>query len=213
MMKHKHYSTGLIIPVLAALFVFHPDMELLAQVQDQLPSADLASKEEIAEGFFRQQITPLNNRAFYFEVLVPKDWDSRPFEVSKSDIAEAETGKSTVRLALMTPNAAREGPPLIEAHYMRVPQRVTLARFVDVLAQMFGGQIVVRQKGEFNGRTVEDALLKKNVEGVGTALTRVTASRRGEYIFVIASTCTEAQYPKYKKIFGLAAVSFNPSGK
>lgn len=213
MTKQKSYLTALITAVLTTLFALHSDMNLTAQVQDQLPAANLASAEEIGKGFFRQQITPLSDRKFYFEVLIPKDWDSRPFEVSKSDVAEAEAGKSTVRLALMTPNTAKEGPPMVEVHYMRVPERVTLARFVDVLTQLLGSQIVVRQKGEFNGRTVEDALLKKNVEGVGTALTRVTASRRGEYIFVIASTCTEAQYAKYKKTFALAAVSFNPAGK
>lgn len=72
--------------------------------------------------------------------------------------------------------------------------------------------ILARQTGEHNGRAMEEALLRRDSES-GAVLTRFTAYRRGDYIFVVAGTAAEDQYPKYKRTLALTAASFDSSVK
>jgi hypothetical protein len=180
------------------------------KVTDVLPFASLFSPEEIRSGFDRQRITPLGNDRLYFEILIPKDWDSRPLTVTKQQITNDDT--ELVPMAELTPTKGPENV-LVEVRYMRVPPQVALDTFVDSYVKAAKFVLVTRQKGDFNGRTVEDALLRMDTKEYGAILTRLTASRRGEYIFVVASSAPEKLYPKFKNVFGAAAVSFDPAGK
>ncbi len=179
-------------------------------VQDSLPYANLYTPDEIRQGFYNRQVTPFGDRAFYFEILIPKDWDSRPLTVTREQLAQDT--KTSVPMAEFAPHKGPENL-LIQVGYIRAPASVSLEHFVDVYAKAFGVQILARQRGEFSGRQVEDALFKKDTTNLGPMLIRFTASRRGELIFVVAGSTTEGQYQKYKRIFAAAAVSFNPSGK
>ncbi len=58
-----------------------------------------------------------------------------------------------------------------------------------------------------------DALLQKLGSEEETYLTRLTVSRQGEYLFLVAGSATKGEYPKWKRTFGAAAVSFAPTGK
>ena len=40
-----------------------------------------------------------------------------------------------------------------------------------------------------------------------------TVSRHGELIFMVASSCREAEYGKWKKIFGVATLGFEYAGR
>jgi hypothetical protein len=71
-------------------------------------------------------------------------------------------------------------------------------------------RILARQHGDYNEREVEDALLAKEAEDE-RELTRFTASRHGEYIFIVTGTAPEKLYPEYKRLFGISAVTFEPS--
>ena len=93
------------------------------------------------------------------------------------------------------------------------PERVTLERFLLVYAEKSGFQIVKRQRGDFDGRKVEEALLRMNSPKYGVMLTRLTVSRRGEYVFLIAGSCKEADYGKWRQPFAVASLSFDPRGK
>jgi hypothetical protein len=175
-----------------------------------LPVADLYKPDEIKEAFDRQKITPFDDPKFYFEILVPKNWDSRPHSVSKQDFEEAQAGKAMVGMAVFTPNSENEKDMIINVYFMRVPTRVQLADWMDIILKNMDCRVLARQRGEYNERVVEDALLEKDVEG--HVLTRFTASRHGDYIFVVSGSAAEEQYPKCKSIFGMAAVTFNPVG-
>ncbi len=186
-----------------------PPQQKKEKLQRLLPSDKLYTREEIRKGFINMRVTPFNDPKFYFEISVPKDWDSRPLEVTRQQLAEDD--KALVPMAKLTPNDEKENA-VIEVYYMRVPPHATLERLVNVFAEQTGATIVARQRGEFNQRKVEDALLRIDRD-FGSMLTRFTASRRGEFIFVVACSAPEAEYPKYKRMFGFAAVTFDPSGK
>jgi hypothetical protein len=102
---------------------------------------------------------------------------------------------------------------LVETRYIRVPDRVTLDRFMQVYVEKSGFEFVKRQRGDFDGRKVEDALLRMKSPKFGTMLTRLTVMRRGDYIFMVAGSCKESDYPKWRQAFAVASLSFNPVGK
>jgi hypothetical protein len=179
-------------------------------VQDLLPAVNLYTPEEMRKSFHWQHITPFGDRKFYFEILVHNDWDSRPLSVTRQQLAEDD--KALVPMAKLTPDGENENA-VIEVYYMRVPPHATLERFVNAFAEQTGSTIVVQQRGEFNERQVEDALLHMEIKDFGSTLTRITASRRGEFIFAVACSAPEAEYSKYKRIFGVAVVNFDPSGR
>ncbi|MBX9725422.1 MAG: hypothetical protein K2X81_28755, partial [Candidatus Obscuribacterales bacterium] len=98
--------------------------------------------------------------------------------------------------------------------YMRVQPGVSAEDFLLSFAKMTGAEIVLRQHADYNGRKAEDALLKKTATDTKKEMySRITTSKRGDYMFVISSTVPQADYEKWKRIFGIAAVSFNPCGK
>jgi hypothetical protein len=84
---------------------------------------------------------------------------------------------------------------------------------MEVYVEKAGFQFVKRQRGEFEGRQVEDALLRIDSPSLGRTLTRLTVSRRGDLIFMVAGSCREEEYGKWKQAFAVAALSFSPTGK
>ncbi len=202
--------TRLAVLFLLSLVLFIAGNLAAQENTDLLPVSDLATPDQLQAGYDRQQITPMGDKKFQFEILVPKDWDSQPFEVSKADVDEAEAGKSLLRMAVFTPKSQSE-QAVIETHFMRVPVGVELEIWMNKILELMDGEVLARQRGEYNERKVEDALLKKNSEN-GTVFMRFTASRHGDYILTVMSATPERDYDKFKRIFGLAAVTFDPTG-
>jgi hypothetical protein len=129
--------------------------------------------------------------------------------VSPKDLREDNA--SPVPMAEFRPTGDKS--VLIEARYVRVPQKISLDRFMVVYAEQAGFKFVKRQRGDFEGRKVEDALLRIESPVHGKTLTRLTVSRRGDFIFMVAGSCPERDYPKWKQTFAVAALSFSPTGK
>ncbi len=177
--------------------------------EDLLPSNNLFSKAEIAKDFVNGRIKPYNNPKLYFEIGIPKTWGSKPLQVGPEVLKD--DAHQLVPMARIEPNVNPDDAA-IEVSYVRAPPDATPAVFVQKFASAAHLTFVLKQQGEFNNRQVFDALL----EGQGShgpVYLRMTASRRDEYIFVVASFVLKSKYDKYKKVFGLAAVSFDPSGK
>jgi hypothetical protein len=174
-----------------------------------LPSKTLFTPAEIKSHFDRQKITPFGEPSLYFEIVVPKTWDSRHLDLPKDTLAH--DAEMLIPMAKLTPNDGDNA--VIEVQYIRAPPEVGLPTFMEKYVSAASFRFVKRERGEFNGREVEDALLEKQLADETTEWTRLTASRRGNYIFVVACSVPEKKYDKYKKIFGLAAVTFDPAGK
>ena len=68
----------------------------------------------------------------------------------------------------------------------------------------------LRQRGAFNGRQVEEALLRMEDPRLGAFLVRMTVSRRGDRIFLVACSAREAAFARWRRPFGAAVVSFAP---
>ncbi len=181
-----------------------------AKVQDLLPSGSLYSPEELHDNFGAQQFTPFGDRKFYFEILVPKGWESHLSDIDPDQLAQDK--ESPVTVAEFGPGGGVDDVG-IQVSYMRVPEQVGLDRFVADYAQKSNGTVVVQQKAEFKGGAAQDALLKVNAEDLGPMLTRATAFRRGDIVFIVTGGAVEEKYEKNKRLFGAVAANFNPSGK
>jgi hypothetical protein len=177
--------------------------------EDLLPHTNVVAPEVVEREYTNMRVTPYGDRRFYFELTVPRAFDSQPIQVSREDLRD--DAKSPVPMAEF--RVEGDQTVLIEARYVRVPERVSLDRFMAVYVEQSGFQFVKRQRGEFNGRQVEDALLRIQSPSLGKTLTRLTVSRRGELVFLVASSCPERDYPKWKRAFAVAALSFSPTGK
>jgi hypothetical protein len=181
-----------------------------ASVQDDLlPYLKVASPEELERDYATMRVTPYGDPKFYFEIAVPRGFESKPVQVSRQQLRE--DASTPVPMAEFAPGDDKT--VLIEARYVRAPQRVSLDRFMEVYAEQSGFEIVKRQRGEFEGRQVEDALLRVNSPELGKTLTRLTVSRRGDFIFMVAGSCRASDYPRWKRAFAVAALSFSPTGK
>lgn len=180
------------------------------QLKEYLASEGLYSSEEVRRDLDRVQARPLGNPRLTFAVLVPKGWEDRPLGVSKEQIAADR--EKPVPLLEMGPRGKGSKEAVLEVRYMRVAADVTLERFLLTYAHASGFEILGRLRGTFNGRAVEEALLRmKDPQGV-PYLTRLTVSRRGELLFMVAGSAREADFGKWRRPFGAAAVSFEPTG-
>jgi hypothetical protein len=179
-------------------------------VQDSLlPYASIITPAALERDYTNMRVTPYNDPRFYFELTVPRSFESQPLEVSLQQ--RREDSARPVPMAEFAPDGDKS--VLIEARYVRVPQKVTLDRFMAVYAEKSGFEIVRRQRGDFEGRKVEEALLRVTSPEFGKTLTRLTISRRGDLLFMVAGSCPEADYPRWKQAFAVAAISFSPTGK
>lgn len=186
-----------------------PRHEEAALQEDLLPYVDVVSPEVLERDHANMRVTPYGDRRFYFELTVPRAFESQPVQVRAQDLRD--DAKRPVPMAEFRIKGDRT--VLIEARYVRVPERVSLDRFMAVYVEQSGFHFVKRQRGEFSGRQVEDALLRIQSPTLGKTLTRLTVSRRGDLVFLVASSCLERDYPKWKRAFAVAALSFRPTGK
>ena len=188
----------------------HKDHKKEAAVQDDLlPYLKVAPPEVIKRDYVNMRVTPYNDPKFYFEVTVPTSFQNQPVKVTPQQLKEDSA--TPVPMAAFAPKDGRQ--VLIEARYVRVPEKVTLERFMAVYVEQSGFEFVKRLRGEFEGRQVEDALVRVKSPELGQTLTRITVSRRGDLVFIVAGSCPEDDYAKWKQAFAVAAISFSPTGK
>lgn len=177
-------------------------------LSELLPYSNLFSSEEIKSGFSRIHVRkPFGDTQLAVAVSAPNDFEEKPVELTKDELARDKL----VQIPLVVMNPKGNTDVHLEVRYIRASEDTNLNGFIRTYAQDSGLELVGRRPGEFNGRQVEDALLKTNDKSKGSStVTRLTASRHGDRIFLVASTCPEKDYSKWKKVFGFAAVSFAP---
>jgi len=173
-----------------------------------LPYRKVAPPRVLKEKYVNMRVTPYHDPKFYFEVAVPRSFKNQPVKVTREQLKNDSS--TPVPMAEFKP---KKDDVLIEARYVRVPKGVTLDRFMNVFAKESGFRFIERQRGTFEGRQVEDALLSIDSPSLGRTLTRLTVSRRGDLIFMVAGSCREEAYPRWKQAFAVAALSFSPTGK
>lgn len=183
-----------------------PSKESLALCEKLLPYGDLFSEQELQSRFKRALVEPLGDRDLSFAVLLPKDWSATSISVTKEQLAD--DAHMQIPLLAVSPLAPKP-EVLTQVRYMRVPEHVSPAQFVDVYARKFEAEVICRQHADIKNRQIEDALLKLKIDNLGDAYMRITASRRGERMFFIASSAPLKQYEIWKKTFAVSAVSFD----
>lgn len=181
-----------------------------AKIQEMLPYRDVSSPEEVQKNFRLQQFTPFGDKKFYFEILVPNGWESHLSDVDPDQVTHDKEG--AVQIADFEPGGGVDDVG-VQVSYMRVPEQTGLDRFMEDYVKKSGGAVLGRQQAEFKGHVVEDALLRVNNDDIGPMLTRVTALRHGEMIFIVTGGAAEEKYERYKRTFGAVAVTFEPLGK
>lgn len=215
------------ISVLAVTALWHLGTRVQAQARLQrpaaraaapvpeLPSANLYSPEEVRRELRLLQITPYDDPRFAFEVLAPAGWRTVDLSVTEDQLARDRD--AAVPMAVIAPGEA-EGAgvtgsiPVLEVAYLRAFPEEALAGVLERHLRPLGGEVLARQRAVFNGRSVEEVLLRAARPPHGTVLSRVTASRAGDLVFFVSGTAAEADYGRLRRPLGAAAVSFRPTG-
>ena len=177
--------------------------------EDLFPSTGVYTPADVGKNLSRQQLTPHGNSKLSFEILVPRGWQSEVSEIDPGQLAHDD--QSAVPMAGFYPSNADDA--WVEILYIRLPQDVSPSSFVDRMLSKDGGTLVARQAGNFNGRAVEEALVRADNEDLGQVLRRITVMRRGEFLFIVIGTAAEEAYAKYKRTLGVLATTFSPTGK
>ncbi len=180
-----------------------------ASPADLLPSAGLYTPGDVGKTLDRQQMTPHGNSKLSFEILAPKGWNSEVSEIDPGQLTHDD--QAPVPLAGIYPSNADDA--WVEILYIRLPENVSAASFLDGMLKKDGGTIVIRQASNFSGRAVEEALVRGDNEDLGPVLRRFTVLRQGEFLFIVIGTAAEPGYAKYKRNLGILAASFTPRGK
>lgn len=179
-----------------------------AKLRSLLPTTNLGSAADLAHNYVRLRITPFGDARFYFEIPVPTDWNSRPVQADPRELANDDKG--LVPWAFITPDSGAAGVAL-EVRYMRVPAQATLETFLTQYPKNAGFTVLGRQNGTFNGRVVAEALLRMETTDFGPVLTRLAVMRKGDRFLVVAGSAPEQVYAKYKNIFAVAIIGFDPA--
>lgn len=172
---------------------------------ERLPFRDLHSRDELARDFDRRRIHPFGGRGLSIDVVVPKLWEERPVAISRERILEDDR-----RLVPL----ARLGPPgrtdvFVEIQYVRLKSAGEPRRAIEMFAEDGDAELLAGQRGDFSGRTVDDALLRAG-DAKAPRLIRATASRHGDLVFLVVGSTPRDDYDEFKKTLATAAIGFLP---
>jgi outer membrane protein OmpA-like peptidoglycan-associated protein len=184
-----------------------PNSEEAAKNAKYLPTADLYSSDEIHKSFNLIRATPLGNADLHLELLIPTDWVEQKITLTADEVARDRQRQ----IALLTMSPPKQDQVVTEVRYQKLPATISAEDFLKLYVEKSGMEFVARQHGNFNGKSAEDALVRMHSPD-GNMFTRLTVARRGDYIFMLANSSPEEQYDQWKRIFGAAAVSFDPAG-
>lgn len=200
--------SSFVLPVPASSRAASPQAESV-KAKEELPFGDLFTPAELSKNFDSHQFTPFGESKFSLEILVPKGWEAHLSEVDPEQLAHDT--KAAVPMVEFYPSGADDVG--VQVLYMRVPGQGPLDRFMNDYAKNANGTILTRQKLEYKGRTLEDALLRTNDDSLGPLLSRVTAFRRGDIVFIFSGWGVDEKYEKNKRVFAAVLASLNPTGQ
>jgi hypothetical protein len=198
--------------VLGTLFLGATDArakETSAMSKDPF-ATEVYPPQETRRDFSLMGITPLDNKALYFELMVPKNWRSVPFTVP-GEVLEHD-GEQLVPIGRVAASD-KDYRVVIEVLYIRAPAETTPEQVLQAYAEASGFRILKKQKGSFNGRAVFEYFFERYAEHLEPVWSRVTASRRGDRIFVVSCSAPVKDWDKWRRTFATAVVSFDPKGE
>lgn len=172
-----------------------------------LVSGSLFSEEQLRQEFNNLTAAPFQREELAFSMLVPKDWRDNPLKVPAEIVTNA-----TVACVPLSEQLAPEDEPghaRIEVRYTKLDLVVRLPDWVEQFITTAGYKLLRHQHAVFNGREVEDNLVRV-LQGGKSYIARLTFSKHGERIFLVSGSAEEAHFNRYARIFGAAAVSFTP---
>lgn len=157
-------------------------------------------------------VVPYDLPRYAFRIRVPADFRWRRFDLTRAE--RADDDKRPLPMAEFGPPAtdpAQANRVLIEARYVRVPQHVPLARFVSVYAEQAGFGLVESLPRRYGGEDLHEALLHARSDELGDYYIRLSARRRGDLIFLCASSVVVNEYPAWRSTLAVVAASFTPT--
>ncbi len=178
------------------------DMDNLA------PFDKLYTPEEIKKGFSNLSTTPFGREDLALSLLVPNDWRDIPVKVPRALAENPEA--DFVPLTRQQAPEDRDGHASIEVRYIKVPIEVDLSDWVTFYLEGASLKPLLRRPGVYNGRPVDEAVVRVLQMGKDDYVARFTFSRHGDKIFLVVGSALADFYNENARIFGLAAVSFTP---
>lgn len=159
-------------------------------------------ENELRYGFLATTIIPAFDHSLAFSFFVPRGWQQRTVTITKDQLAA--DGVTPVQIAEFA-DAAVPGVA-VEISYLRSGD-VNLEGVIDARAAVMNATVMLRTRGEFDGRGFAEALLRDTPPGSGPRLVRVRATTDGALVFVIAAGAPETLYPRYKRALAVAVIS------
>ncbi|MBY0549162.1 MAG: OmpA family protein, partial [Candidatus Obscuribacterales bacterium] len=123
---------------------------------EMLPYANLYSSQDLKTNFNKMTFKPLGDPALSFEVLAPTDWEEDPVELTAAQLEQDRMVQ--IALAGLTPKD--NDNVRLEVRYLRAADDTNLGGFVKAFASKNNLELLGRQPADFNGRQVEDVLLR-----------------------------------------------------
>ncbi|SMC24377.1 hypothetical protein SAMN02746041_01976 [Desulfacinum hydrothermale DSM 13146] len=194
-----------IFMMLVVLFFHVPLRSATLDPEKFLPIKHLYTDQELQELFYNMHFRPLERDDLAFSMLVPKDWEGTPIRISKEELGQESA--SLLSVAKLIAPEEEKGLASIEVWYCKLPFEVNIKDWVDFYLKGSGLQVLLRRVGTYNGRKVEEVLARFEQEGQ-SYLARLTFSRHGSRLFLIACSALETSFQHYARVFSAAAISF-----
>jgi len=175
-----------------------------------MPSENLYDQENIKQNFFDLKATPFDKPEMAFSLLVPKEFIDKPLKVSP-DLVNNPTS-AFVPLSEQLAPEDDPGHARIEVRFVKLDLELKLVDWVNHFLEASGYTVLKRKRGEYNGRKVEDVLVRVKEKGFNYVV-RMAFSRHGNRIFLVACSAEEPFFNRYAKPFGAAVISFTPQNK
>ncbi len=197
--------------VLSVLVFCHCQQEAEFVLARSAPFQDLFIQEEITEQFVNLSTEPFGREDLAFQLLVPKDFRDSLVKISPQ---QADSPQS--QFTPITRQLGPKGHAQIEVQYIQLDLEVGLEDWVTHYLESIPVDLLLRKSRVFNQRAVEDIVVRSTQQGQNY-IARMTFSRHGGRIFMVACSSEEIFFNHYTKLFGAAAISFSldkpPSGE
>ena len=174
-------------------------------IQKLWPTSGLYSKEQIGQLFYNITFRPFGRKDLTFRMLVLKDWKGVPLKVAKEQLEQEE--RTLLPLAELRAPDWEKSNATIYVRSVKITKKTELEKWVSAYLEGNGLTSVARRKGTFNGRSVDDVLLRSQ-QGEKTFLVRMTFSIHGSHIFLVTCAALEPFFEQYAKVFSIAAITF-----
>ncbi len=176
-----------------------------ADIQRLWPTSNIYSTQQLSSLFYNMTFRPFGRKDLTFRMLVRKDWKGVPLKVAKEELEQEE--RTLLPLTEIRAPDWEKSNATIYVRSVKLTKKIELEKWVSAYLKGNGLKSVARRKGTFNGRSVDDVLLRSQ-QGKKTFLVRMTFSIHGSHIFLVTCAALEPFFEQYAKVFSIAAITF-----